>query len=129
MVEQGPGPARTAAGLIDGMRIIWANTHKLTMPLLALHGTRDALTAPDGSRALILAAPSPDKSLRIYEGFFHSELAPSGYECSGQKFAGTFYNGWGNPSAIRNGALGNSRGYCEQTMAYTDTHDYYQAGP
>lgn len=54
---------------------------------------------------------------RIYEGFFHSELAPSGYECSGQKFAGTFYNGWGNPSAIRNGALGNSRGYCEQTIA------------
>jgi alpha-beta hydrolase superfamily lysophospholipase len=74
LIEQDPGPARTAAGLIDGMRLIWAHTDGLTLPILALHGTRDALTAPSGSRALIDAAPSTDKTLRIYEGFYHDLL-------------------------------------------------------
>jgi cellobiose phosphorylase len=54
---------------------------------------------------------------RTYEGFFHSELKPDSYDCSGQKFRGTFYDGWANPAGIRNGKLGNSRGYCEQTIA------------
>jgi len=74
LISQGPGPARTAFGLIDGMRQIWARVDQLTMPVLALHGTRDALTAPSGSRALIAAAPSTDKTLRIYEGLHHDLL-------------------------------------------------------
>lgn len=41
------------------------------MPLLALHGTADRLTAPAGSRMLIDTAPSHDKTLRIYPGLFH----------------------------------------------------------
>jgi fermentation-respiration switch protein FrsA (DUF1100 family) len=36
-----------------------------------LHGTADQLTAPAGSRALVEAAPSTDKTLHIYEGFAH----------------------------------------------------------
>lgn len=74
LIEQGPGPARTAAGLIAGMALIWGHTDGLTLPILDLHGTRDALTAPSGSRALIAAAPSTDKTLRIYEGLFHDLL-------------------------------------------------------
>ena len=73
-ISQPPGPARTAAGLIDGMHAIWADVDQLTMPLLALHGTEDRLTAPSGSRALIEHAPAQDKSLRIYAGFFHDLL-------------------------------------------------------
>jgi acylglycerol lipase len=74
MIEQSPGPARTAAGLIDGMREIWERTGELTFPILALHGTRDALTAPSGSRELIRAAPSTDKTLKIYDGLHHDLL-------------------------------------------------------
>ena len=44
------------------------------MPLLALHGTADKLTAPSGSRALIETIPSRDKTLRIYDGYFHDLL-------------------------------------------------------
>jgi acylglycerol lipase len=73
-ISQPPGPARTAAGLVDGMRAIWADVDQLTMPLLALHGTADRLTAPSGSRALIEHAPAQDKSLRIYVGLFHDLL-------------------------------------------------------
>ncbi len=74
LISQGPGPARTAAGLIGAMELIWAHTDGLTLPILDLHGTRDALTAPSGSRALIAAAPSTDKTLRIYEGLYHDLL-------------------------------------------------------
>jgi alpha-beta hydrolase superfamily lysophospholipase len=74
LVSQSAGPARTAAGLVDGMRAIWADADRLTMPLLALHGTADKLTAPSGSRALIARAPAQDKALRIYDGFFHDLL-------------------------------------------------------
>jgi hypothetical protein len=56
------------------MRQIWNGIDQLTMPLLALHGTKDRLTAPSGSRALIRAAPSSDKTLRIYDGYFHDLL-------------------------------------------------------
>jgi acylglycerol lipase len=74
LISQPPGPARTAAGLVDGMRAIWADIDRLTMPLLVLHGTADRLTAPSGSRALIEHAAAQDKSLRIYAGFFHDLL-------------------------------------------------------
>jgi acylglycerol lipase len=74
LIEQEPGPARTAAGLIDAMREIWERTDEVRFPILALHGTRDSLTAPFGSRELIRAAPSSDKTLKIYEGLFHDLL-------------------------------------------------------
>ncbi|HEU0029690.1 MAG TPA: alpha/beta hydrolase [Kofleriaceae bacterium] len=71
LISQPPAPARTAAGLVDGMHRIWASVDRLDMPLLALHGTRDKLTAPSGSRALVRAAASKDKTLKLYDGFFH----------------------------------------------------------
>ncbi len=71
LVEQGPGPARTAAGLADATARIFEGIDHFTLPILALHGTADQLTAPAGSRALIERAPSADKTLRVYEGFAH----------------------------------------------------------
>jgi alpha-beta hydrolase superfamily lysophospholipase len=81
LISQPPAPARTAAGLVDGMRVIWRDADSLTMPVLALHGTKDRLTAPSGSRTLIARVPSADKTLRIYPGFFHDLLhEPRGSE-------------------------------------------------
>lgn len=71
LVEQGAGPARTAAGLARGVADIWTWIDHLTIPVLALHGTSDQLTAPSGSRALIERAPATDKTLKIYPGFAH----------------------------------------------------------
>ena len=70
-IEQGAGPAKTAAGLIDGMRAIWADTDRLTMPILAMHGTADKLTATTGSRLLVEHVATKDATLEIYDGFFH----------------------------------------------------------
>ncbi|MFT3691534.1 MAG: alpha/beta hydrolase [Kofleriaceae bacterium] len=71
LVEQGAGPARTAAGLADATRRIFEHTDRFTIPVLALHGTADQLTAPSGSRALIERVATADKTLHIYEGFAH----------------------------------------------------------
>ncbi|HET9992266.1 MAG TPA: alpha/beta fold hydrolase, partial [Kofleriaceae bacterium] len=71
LVEQGAGPARTASGLADATARIFAHVDRFTLPILALHGTADQLTAPSGSRALIERAPSSDKTLRIYPDFAH----------------------------------------------------------
>ena len=78
LISDPPAPARTAAGLVAGMHAIWTDVDRLTMPLLALHGTADQLTAPAGSRALVAAVPSSDKQLRIYDGYFHDLLHEPG---------------------------------------------------
>jgi alpha-beta hydrolase superfamily lysophospholipase len=71
LISQPPAPASTAAGLIAGIRAIWEGADALTMPVLAMHGTSDKLTAPSGSRALIERIPAKDKTLKIYDGYYH----------------------------------------------------------
>lgn len=80
-IEQGPAPAHTAAGLIDGMHKIWKHPERLTMPILAMHGSADQLTAPAGSRWLVEQAAATDKTLHIYDGWAHDLLhEPKGKE-------------------------------------------------
>ena len=45
-----------------------------TAPLYVFHGTADELTNPDGSRWLVEHAPATDKTLKLYEGFYHETL-------------------------------------------------------
>ena len=78
LVSDPPAPARTAAGLVAGIAAIWRDVARLDMPLLAMHGTADRLTAPWGSRALIATAPARDKTLRIYDRYFHDLLHEPG---------------------------------------------------
>ncbi len=78
LISQPAAPASTAAGLVEGMRAIWADTDALTMPVLAMHGTADKLTAPSGSRALIATIPSGDRTLRIVDGANHDLLHEPG---------------------------------------------------
>jgi alpha-beta hydrolase superfamily lysophospholipase len=74
------GPARTARSAVDGVARIWAAPERLRVPLLALHGTIDKLTAPAGSRELVARAGSTDKTLRIYPGLNHDLLhEPDGH--------------------------------------------------
>ena len=77
-ISNANAPAKTAAGLVEGMHLIWRDVAQLTMPLLALHGSADKLTAPSGSRALVAVAPSSDKALKIYDGYYHDLLHEPG---------------------------------------------------
>jgi alpha-beta hydrolase superfamily lysophospholipase len=78
LISQPAAPARTAGGLVAGIADIWRDIDRLKMPLLAMHGTADRLTAPAGSRLLVSHAPSPDKAVHIYEGYFHDLLHEPG---------------------------------------------------
>ncbi|XP_012852630.1 PREDICTED: caffeoylshikimate esterase [Erythranthe guttata] len=48
------------------------NFDKVRVPFLTAHGTSDGVTCPSGSRMLYEKASSEDKTLKIYEGGYHS---------------------------------------------------------
>ena len=74
LVYNKPGPARTAAELLSTLRFIQDHMAALATPVLLLHGTADHLTNPDGSRELYARARAGDKTLKIYDGFYHDLL-------------------------------------------------------
>jgi acylglycerol lipase len=74
MMEDGAGPARTAAELIEARETLQPREGEVTAPLLVLHGSADKVCNPDGSREFVANASSKDKTLRIYKGFYHDLL-------------------------------------------------------
>ncbi|KAK7496638.1 hypothetical protein BaRGS_00012045 [Batillaria attramentaria] len=47
------------------------NMSKMTCPVLTLHGTEDKMTNIQGSRVLHEGISSSDKTLKIYDGYYH----------------------------------------------------------
>ncbi|MDI3320877.1 alpha/beta hydrolase [Pinibacter soli] len=52
----------------------------IQLPLLILHGTADKATKPSGSEYFYEHAGSPDKTLKLYEGYYHDLLNDTGKE-------------------------------------------------
>lgn len=48
------------------------NFSKVTAPFLTVHGTDDGVTCPSSSKLLYEKASSVDKSLKLYDGMYHS---------------------------------------------------------
>lgn len=72
-------PARTGTEIVAATGRIERQMEKLTLPLLLFHGTADALTLPEGTQRLYDRARSEDKTLHLYDGFYHetfNEPAP-----------------------------------------------------
>ena len=63
--------ARLAYELLLASRRVQARPEAFTLPLYLMHGTADVITPPAGSRWLAEHAPSPDVTLRLYDGLFH----------------------------------------------------------
>jgi alpha-beta hydrolase superfamily lysophospholipase len=74
LVYDDNGPARTIRELFRAMDRIDEKAEQLVCPLLVLHGTADQITDPRGSEALVKRAGSKDKTLELYEGFYHDLL-------------------------------------------------------
>ena len=53
---------------------------RITLPLLILHGTADKATRPEGSQQFFDEAGSDDKTLKLYEGYYHDLLNDLGKE-------------------------------------------------
>ncbi|TLZ51317.1 MAG: lysophospholipase [Methanobacteriota archaeon] len=80
LIDNRKAPARTASEFVRAMERIQAGAGELTTSLLVLHGTGDRLTNPDGSRELVSKAASKDKTLKLYEGFYHDLVHEPGKE-------------------------------------------------
>lgn len=66
---------KLSAGVGREMNLAMASAHaeasRITCPLLVLHGTADALTAPGGSQRLVDNVSSKDVTHRTWEGAYH----------------------------------------------------------
>jgi acylglycerol lipase len=73
-VYHGRFPARTLAEILKAIDEIQTRAGELQVPLLILHGTYDRLTQVGGSQTLYAGAGSADKTLKLYDGFYHELL-------------------------------------------------------
>lgn len=68
----GPPRVGTMRELARVCEYIQANFGRVTAPFLTAHGTADGVTCPTSSSLLYGKAASSDKTLRMYEGMYHS---------------------------------------------------------
>lgn len=73
-------PTRTVAEMVRADERLKVAFPKLKVPLLILHGTQDHATKPAGSQYFFEHAGSTDKTLKLYEGYFHDPLNDIGKE-------------------------------------------------
>ncbi|XP_027097822.1 caffeoylshikimate esterase-like isoform X1 [Coffea arabica] len=65
---------KTAVELLNATRYIESQVDKVASPMLILHGAADKVTDPQVSKFLYERASSKDKTLKLYEGAYHSIL-------------------------------------------------------
>ncbi|KAK4780899.1 hypothetical protein SAY87_017005 [Trapa incisa] len=65
---------KTAAELLKATEEIESQVHRVSAPLLVLHGAKDRVTDPSVSQFLYDRASSRDKTIKLYEGGYHCIL-------------------------------------------------------
>ena len=71
LVFHGKMPAGTGAALLKTSQGFPGRLPSLTMPLLVVHGSADAIVSVESAKTAHALAGSPDKTLKIYDGLFH----------------------------------------------------------
>lgn len=71
---------QTVAEMVRAAERLTENFHRITLPLLIVHGTADQVTKPSGSQTFFDRAGAPDKTLKLYEGHAHDLLSDLGKE-------------------------------------------------
>lgn len=71
LVFRGKLPARTGMEILNATEFVKNRLDKLTVPLLVLHGTADAISAPSSTDRLESSAGSKDLTVIRYEGLYH----------------------------------------------------------
>ncbi|HKC77073.1 MAG TPA: alpha/beta fold hydrolase, partial [Gaiellaceae bacterium] len=67
-------PARTVAELAAAVGRFPTEVPRIRLPLIVMHGTKDALAPVAGATMVHERAASSDKTLRLYEGLYHEIL-------------------------------------------------------
>jgi acylglycerol lipase len=63
--------ARTGAELLKTMDNVQSRISELSLPILIMHGTADRISDLSSSQMLYDGASSKDKTMKLYEGFYH----------------------------------------------------------
>jgi acylglycerol lipase len=71
LVFHGKLQARTAVEIADTTATFPEDVESLTLPLLVMHGSADRLVPPASGKMIHARAGSPEKTLKLYEGFYH----------------------------------------------------------
>lgn len=71
LVFHGKTPARLAAEMLSAIQRVNSEASKITLPIILVHGSEDALADPAGSQMLYDETNSKDKTLKIYDGLYH----------------------------------------------------------
>ncbi|XP_058074603.1 caffeoylshikimate esterase [Magnolia sinica] len=87
---------------------IQANFSRVTAPFLTVHGTADGVTAPSSSTLLYEQASSEDKTIKLYEGMYHSLIQGEPDENSERVLADM--REWIDERVRRYGSTSDSRG-------------------
>jgi len=72
--------ARIGTELLQTMRRLPSQVPAINKPILLMHGTADRLSDPGGCRILFERLGSTDKTLKLYEGFYHEVFNEPGCE-------------------------------------------------
>jgi alpha-beta hydrolase superfamily lysophospholipase len=80
LVYRGKVRARFGAEMLRPMRELPRQMPKINLPILIMHGTADQLCDPEGSQMLYERVGSSDKTLKLYEGFYHEILNEPGHK-------------------------------------------------
>ena len=80
LVYRGKITCRFAAEMIKTLRRLPSQMPEINLPILVMHGTADRLGDPEGSRLLYDRAGSKDKTLKLYQGFYHEIFNEPGRE-------------------------------------------------
>jgi acylglycerol lipase len=73
-------PSLTVAAMVRADERLSKELANITLPVLILHGTSDKAAKPSGSQAFYDVASSTDKTLKLYDGYFHDPLHDLGKE-------------------------------------------------
>ena len=78
LVYRGKITCRFGAEMLKTLSRLPSEMSQISIPLLIMQGTDDKLSDPGGSRLLYERAVSKDKTLKLYDGFYHEILNEPG---------------------------------------------------
>jgi alpha-beta hydrolase superfamily lysophospholipase len=80
LVYRGKITCRFGAEMLATLRKLPSEIPQINLPILIMHGTGDCLCNPEGSQILYDNVGSNDRTLKLYDGFYHEIFNEPGHK-------------------------------------------------